>query len=127
MDMNKKNDFKFDIPSGYFDTLADRVMDRIQIEDTKNKRRKSLIFKITVALAACIAGFGIYNSLFMPKHSVILQSERDYVSQYKLDIVSKLSDVNLLDYMTTSSSEITRSSVDYTDIVNDYPLPITYY
>jgi hypothetical protein len=54
---------KFDIPDGYFDTLADNVMQSIDFDDRRRRRRRTNVLRtfgamMVVAFVACIAVFG---------------------------------------------------------------------
>ena len=46
---------KFDVPDGYFDTLADNVMQRIDFDDKQRKKRRSTVVRSIFAMAAAAA------------------------------------------------------------------------
>ncbi len=60
---HKENPFK--VPEGYFDTLSDRVMDRINREEPEKKVRIRQIIRPQLALAAAILGFALISYTFV--------------------------------------------------------------
>ncbi len=51
----------FKVPEGYFETLSDRVMDRIREEESGTKVRLWKIIRPQLALAAAILGFALIS------------------------------------------------------------------
>ena len=124
---------KFDVPDGYFDTLADNVMQRIEYEERKSKHKKNIVIKALLAVSSAAAVVGGIIFGWNSNESQLNQtasSEYDYQSYY-MDISSNVhNDIAVLDYLSqqeASSSSVSENYYDDVDIVSEYPTPITFY
>jgi hypothetical protein len=124
---------KFDVPDGYFDTLADNVMQRIEYEERKSKHKKNIVIKALLAVSSAAAVVG--GIIFWPvstesNYNQTASSDYDYQSYY-MDISSNVhNDIAVLDYISqqeASSNSVSENYYDDIDILNEYPAPITFY
>ena len=71
-DILENNNNPFTVPEGYFDTLQERIMNRIQDEGKHQKAARSIFrtttFRLLVAAAACILFVFLATTLYT-KHS----------------------------------------------------------
>ena len=116
---------QFDIPEGYFENLPDRLIQRIEFEDNQKKRKRHIILKRLCFSAAAVLCAGVFclpliNSGALNENQ---NSAPDYYIQYASDLLEKSGDVTALYY--TSMDETFYVKADLTDILNDYPSPIT--
>ena len=116
---------QFDIPDGYFENLSDRLMQRIEYEEVRKKRKRrviirSLSFSAAAVLCAGVFCFPLINSGTSPDKE---NSAPDYYVQYASDLLENSGDVTALYY--TSTDEAFSFKADFTEILNDYPSPIT--
>jgi hypothetical protein len=116
---------QFDIPEGYFENLPDRLIQRIEFEDNQKKRKRHIILKRLCFSAAAVLCAGVFclpliNSGALNENK---NSAPDYYIQYASDLLEKSGDVTALYY--TSMDETFYVKADLTDILNDYPSPIT--
>lgn len=94
-DHTKKESFK--TPSGYFETLSPRVMQRIQeYEQQKARRRKLQLHIISYAVAATAALFLVFGSVWMNSGTTPEVTEVAYEDTYLDDMVNYA----MLDYYT---------------------------
>ena len=79
---NKSNPFT--VPQGYFDTLQERVMNRIRTEENQMKANSRIIrmtpLRTLLAAAACIALIFMSASMY-----VLLSDKQSFVSQTVID------------------------------------------
>ena len=118
----------FDIPDGYFDELPDKIMQKIVFEDKKEKLKRNFIVRSVFFAAAAVLCAGIFLPiLFQNANSSIANTQKvstpDYNASYALDLLSTSTDEAALYY--TSFDEQKNSKTDFTEIIINYPTPIT--
>ncbi|MBQ3656952.1 MAG: hypothetical protein II956_08945 [Bacteroidales bacterium] len=116
---------QFDIPDGYFENLSDRIMNRIDYEENKRKHKRNLIirrlcFSAAAVLCAGIFCFSFFKTDFSDKNS---EKNTDYYTQYASDLLGNSADVTALYY--TSGEDNSFLSEDLSEVLNNYPSPIT--
>lgn len=104
---------KFDIPDGYFDTLADNVMQSIDFDDRRRRRRRTNVLRtfgamMVVAFVACIVVFGQQKT-----HTDLSGNEQQQFSEHYITLLSQqYSDINVIEYIDQAN--------DQDDFVEDY-------
>lgn len=102
-DINKNEPFK--APEGYFDSLADRIMDRIEEEEMPAKKHFSLAPWIKYSAAACIV-------LMVTAGIFFLNLPQDPTAS---ELLAEVSDEAILEYLADA------------DITTEEILEITYF
>lgn len=124
MKVQEKYKLEFDVPEGYFDSLADRVMNRIEFEDKRESKRKSLTIRFLLPIAAAIIGVGVFVHYFFRTDAIQVSApQSDYQSDYEANLVIKSSDLTMLFYAQEAPSA-DASENDIVEVVPDYPCPI---
>jgi len=104
---------KFDIPDGYFDTLADNVMQSIDFDDRRRKRRRANILRtfgamMVVAFVAYFAVFGQQTT----HHDLPGNGQQQFSEHYITNLSQQYSDVNVIEYIDQANEQ--------DDFVEDY-------
>lgn len=117
-----KNKFDFNPPEGYFDTLADRVMERIAVqdqEDTVRRAKRGRILKLSawIASAAAVIIAGVFA--LTPNHSQNeVNTERSLYEDYAtFSLIESTSTYSLCDYFyqNHTTPEVTYSAGEFAD------------
>ena len=118
---------KFDVPDGYFDTLADNVMQRIDFEDKQRKKRRSTVVRSIFAMtaAAAIAGVVVFGPQNRPNatHS---DAQQQFSDHYLTNISRQYSDINVIDYIDQSNNTDDAKTEYDADLVAMYASPINF-
>ena len=122
---------KYDTPSGYFESLPDKIMQRIDFEEKASNKRHSRILRILTYAAAALIGFGIFyiETLKQTVSSPAYENENIsdyYFSDYKNELAGKITDINVLSYIYPEDKSVLEKS-QMIDVMNGYPSPITFY
>lgn len=89
---------KFDVPSGYFDSLAGNVMANIKYEDDRRRRRRSIVRR-SLSVAALLCLVAALFSWFMPesRHDrQVLANYHDFVAD---NLENSCSDYGVMEYL----------------------------
>ena len=117
---------KFDIPENYFEDLPDKMIRRIEFEERKSARKRTVFTKILTYGAAAVICLGVFIEN-LQKQNVLTNENAfsgDYENEYAADIVQTINDAAVL-YYTSPESDNTKH--DLSDIADSYPSPITMY
>ncbi len=118
---------KFDVPDGYFDTLADNVMQRIDFDDKQRKKRRSTVVRsiFAMAAAAVIAGVVVFGPQNRPAatHS---DAQQQFSDHYLTNISRQYSDINVIDYIDQSNNTDDAKTEYDADLVAMYASPINF-
>jgi len=118
---------KFDVPDGYFDTLADNVMQRIDFDDKQRKKRRSTVVRsiFAMAAAAAIAGVVVFGPQNRPNatHS---DAQQQFSDHYLTNISRQYSDINVIDYIDQSNNTDDAKTEYDADLVAMYASPINF-
>ena len=118
---------KFDVPDGYFDTLADNVMQRIDFDDKQRKKRRSTVVRsiFAMAAAAAIAGVVVFGPQSSPNatHS---DAQQQFSDHYLTNISRQYSDINVIDYIDQSNNTDDAKTEYDADLVAMYASPINF-
>ena len=107
---------KFDVPDGYFDTLADNVMQRIDFDDKQRKKRRSTVVRSIFAMAAAAAIAGV----------VVFGPQNRPADHYLTNISRQYSDINVIDYIDQSNNTDDAKTEYDADLVAMYASPINF-
>lgn len=119
---------KYDIPKDYFESLPDKIMDRINFEQSSPNRGKMRILKFITYAAAVFIGFGIFYIEVLEKSANKENKEienSDFWEDYQNDLATKNTDVKVLYY--TEEDKLASDKSNLIEIMNEYPSPITFY
>lgn len=118
---------KFDVPDGYFDTLADNVMQRIDFDDKQRKKRRSTVVRsiFAMAAAAAIAGVVVFGPQNRPNatHS---DAQQQFSDHYLTNISRQYSDINVIDYIDQSNNTDNAKTEYDADLLAMYASPINF-
>jgi len=118
---------KFDVPDGYFDTLADNVMQRIDFDDKQRKKRRSTVVRsiFAMAAAAAIAGVVVFGPQSSPNatHS---DAQQQFSDHYLTNISRQYSDINVIDYIDQSNNTDDAKTEYDADLLAMYASPINF-
>jgi hypothetical protein len=114
---------KYEIPDDYFDSLPDRMMQRIEFEENKKRKKRGLVFKLINVSVAAVLCAGIFCAFAFSESGETSVEENSYESLYLTDILGKSGDVSLLYY--SSPDEQISGGADWTEVLSEYPSPIT--
>jgi ABC-type transporter MlaC component len=118
---------KFDVPDGYFDTLADNVMQRIDFDDKQRKKRRSTVVRsiFAMAAAAAIAGVVVFGPQNRPNatHS---DAQQQFSDHYLTNISRQYSDINVIDYIDQSNNTDDAKTEYDADLLAMYASPINF-
>ncbi|MBO4243791.1 MAG: hypothetical protein J5882_01875 [Bacteroidales bacterium] len=117
-----KTKFDFNPPEGYFDTLADRVMERISAQEqaeTVRRAKRGRILKISAWIASAAAV--LIAGMFALTHQNTTTETRGEKSLYEdyatYSLIESTSTYSLCDYFyqNTPSQEVTYSAGEFAD------------
>ena len=118
---------KFDVPDGYFDTLADNVMQRIDFDDKQRKKRRSTVVRsiFAMAAAAAIAGVVVFGPQNRPNatHS---DAQQQFSDHYLTNISRQYSYINVIDYIDQSNNTDNAKTEYDADLLAMYASPINF-
>lgn len=132
--MNQHNDniefkLKFDVPDGYFDSLAGNVMANIKFEDQKRSRRISIFRRsLSVAAVLClVSGLCVWS---IPESNHDRQAELNYLDFVTDGIANSYSDYGVMEYLDFNElpygSDV--EDADAYDLVSEfYASPVNLY
>ena len=118
---------KFDVPDGYFDTLADNVMQRIDFDDRQRKKRRTTVIRsvFAMAAAAAIAGVAVFGLQDRPA-DIPENGQQQFSDHYITNISSQYNDINVIDYI----DQINNPDEDATEYDDDllalYASPVNF-
>ena len=116
---------KFDVPDGYFDTLADNVMQRIDFDDHLRRRRRTITLRAIVAMAAVVTGV-----VFMTHRNVATDlpenPQQQFAEQYVNTASMQLSDINVIEYLDQSAQQDDGFDAYDTDLLAMYASPVNF-
>lgn len=118
---------KFDVPDGYFDTLADNVMQRIDFDDKQRKKRRSTVVRSIFAMAAAAAIVGVV--VFGPQNrpnATHSDAQQQFSDHYLTNISRQYSDINVIDYIDQSNNTDDAKTEYDADLVAMYASPINF-
>ncbi len=127
---NMKFNMNFDVPNGYFDSLADNVMANIKFEDGKRKHRKTVIWR-SLSVAAVLAVVAFLGLSYMPDDRPSFGDSRSYQDFVAGNYEASFSDYNVMEYL--EYNELPYGEPDgnpFSDLVSDYyasPVNIYYF
>ncbi len=118
---------KFDVPDGYFDTLADNVMQRIDFDDRQRKKRRITVVRsvFAMAAAAAIAGVAVFGPQDRPS-DIPENGQQQFSDHYITNISSQYNDINVIDYINQNSTNDDTELEYDADIVALYASPINF-
>ncbi|MCR5454163.1 MAG: hypothetical protein K6F33_04155 [Bacteroidales bacterium] len=117
----------FDVPDGYFDTLADNVMQRIDYDDKQRKKRRTMVVRsiFAMASAAAIAGVAIFGLQDRPV-AIPENGQQIFSNRYISTISSQCNDINVIEYIEQKERE-DNEVVEYdADLLAMYASPINF-
>ncbi|MBO4772704.1 MAG: hypothetical protein J5595_09210 [Bacteroidales bacterium] len=118
---------KFDIPDGYFDALADNVMQSIDFDEKRRKRRRANVLRtfgaiLVVAFVAGIAVFEQKNS----QTNFPVSEEQQFAAYYITNLSQQYSDINVIEYID-QANEQDYDIEDYdADLLAMYASPVNF-
>lgn len=116
----------FDVPAGYFDNLADTVLQRVKYED-KQARRQNIIMRIAIpAAASLIVAAGMWGFIMgSDTNSPSAEAQNSYIDQYTQNLESGINDNTVIDYITEMGAQDTNSDAEnMIDLAYEYyPAP----
>lgn len=116
---------KFDVPDGYFDTLADNVMQRIDFDDRRRRRRRTVALRTIVAMAAVATGVVLMMhrnvAADMPENP-----QQQFAEQYVNNVSAQLSDINVIEYLDQNSQQSDAVEPYDTDLLAMYASPVNF-
>ena len=115
-----KGTFNFNPPEGYFDTFADRVMERIAEEDSrveKSRASRGRILKLTawITSAAAVVVAGLF--IFRGQQPTPVLENVTYEDYATYSLIESSSTYSLCDYFydNAASQEVTYSASEFAD------------
>ncbi|MBQ1884885.1 MAG: hypothetical protein II165_07715 [Bacteroidales bacterium] len=112
-----KGKFNFNPPEGYFDTFADRVMERIAQEDKRKSASRGRILKLTawITSAAAVILAGIF--IFKEQQPAPVHENVTYEDYATYSLIESSSTYSLCDYFYDNSTaqEVTYSASEFAD------------
>ena len=116
---------KFDVPDGYFDTLADNVMQRIDFDDRRRRRRRTVALRTVVAMAAVWAGVVVWthrgSSADMPENV-----QQQFDAQYVSNVSANFSDIGVIEYLDQNSQQQTAVEEYDAELLAMYASPVNF-
>ena len=116
---------KFDVPDGYFDTLADNVMQRIDFDDKQRRRRRTITLRTVLAMAAAVTGIVVMThrdtSADMPDNP-----QQQFAEQYVNNVTVQLSDMNVIEYLDQNAQQSDYVDAYDTDLLAMYASPVNF-
>lgn len=116
---------KFDVPDGYFDTLADNVMQRIDFDDRRRRHRRTVALRTIVAMAAVATGVVLMMhrnvATDMPENP-----QQQFAEQYVNNVSAQLSDINVIEYLDQNSQQSDAVEPYDTDLLAMYASPVNF-
>ncbi len=116
---------KFDVPDGYFDTLADNVMQRIDFDDKQRRRRRTITLRTVLAMAAAVTGIVVMThrdtSADMPDNP-----QQQFAEQYVNNVTVQLSDMNVIEYLDQNAQQSDSVDAYDTDLLAMYASPVNF-
>lgn len=116
---------KFDVPDGYFDTLADNVMQRIDFDDKQRRRRRTITLRTVLAMAAAVTGIVVMThrdtSADMPDNP-----QQQFAEQYVNNVTVQLSDMNVIEYLDQNAQQSGSVDAYDTDLLAMYASPVNF-
>ncbi len=116
---------KFDVPDGYFDTLADNVMQRIDFDDKQRRRRRTITLRTVLAMAAAVTGIVVMThrdtSADMPD-----TPQQQFAEQYVNNVTVQLSDMNVIEYLDQNAQQSDSVDAYDTDLLAMYASPVNF-
>ncbi len=126
---NRKIALEAEPPEGYFDTLSEKVMNRIALEDAKRKGKQGRLFKfVNYRNLAIAAGFALilaivpfYKSIFESKNNVATMNELNIPANAEIDdLDSYIDDPELFEALAESELTIFKLTPYQSDVIIDY-------
>lgn len=116
---------KFDIPSGYFDNLADQVLERAKYEDTRQKHRSSVLRAVWCVAASVMIVAGSAMMAIHSSQSESMELSHDYYTDiHNTFLESMCDDITVIECLTeTQQKETSINEESVIDLVSDYPTP----
>lgn len=112
-----KGEFNFNPPEGYFDTFADRVMERIAQEDKRKSASRGRILKLTawITSAAAVILAGIF--IFKEQQPATVHENVTYEDYATYSLIESSSTYSLCDYFydNATAQEVTYSASEFVD------------
>lgn len=118
---NLKFNMQFDVPAGYFDSLASNVMANIKFEEQKHKRRKSIIWR-SISAAASISLIAFLAMVLKPEsgqQAVQLHNYADVVSETYASSMGYYEVMEMLDFDELPYGEEVEEE-ELVELVSDY-------
>ena len=116
---------KFDIPDGYFDTLADNVMQSIDFDNRRRRRRRTNVLRtfgaiMVVAFVACIAVFEQQTT-----HTDFPGNGQQQFSEHYITRLSQqYSDINVIEYIDQANEQTDDVENYDADLLAMYASPV---
>ncbi len=95
----------FEVPDGYFDTLADNVMQRIDFEDRQRKGRRVKFMRACGLMAAVVAGIAIFLNVGRTEPTFSDSPQQMFSQQYVTIMSQQYSDINVIDFINQNTNE----------------------
>lgn len=95
---NMKFNVNFDVPNGYFDSLADNVMANIKFEESRRNSRRRIVLRVFSA-AAVLCVFLILGVVLKPETGHGSQASIDYNDYVAESLEESCSDYNVMQYL----------------------------
>ena len=118
---------KFEIPDGYFDTLADNVIQRIDYDNKCRKRRRNKVLRtIGAAVAVIIVAGAAVLWQQAPQSNLPQNEQQQFSSHYITHVSQKYSDINVIEYIDQANNE-SDDIEDYdSELVAMYASPVNF-
>lgn len=117
----------FEVPDGYFETLADNVMQRIDFDDRQQKKRRTKIVRSIMAIASAATLVGIAVLGLKDHPNAIIENEQQMFSTYYLSSISaQYNDINVIDYIDQNNNPEYEDTEYDTDMLAMYASPINF-
>ena len=118
---------KFDIPDGYFDALADNVMQRIDFDDKRRKRRRTNVLRTfgVIMVVAFVAGIAVFGQQTQ-RTSFPENEEQQFSEHYLTNMSQQYSDINVIEYIDQANDQ--DNDIEYydTDLLALYACPVNF-
>lgn len=118
---------KFDIPDGYFDALADNVMQRIDFDDKRRKRRRTNVLRTfgAIMVVAFVAGIAVFGQQTQ-RTNFPENEEQQFSEHYLTNMSQQYSDINVIEYIDQANDQ--DNDIEYydTDLLALYACPVNF-
>ncbi|MBO7567941.1 MAG: hypothetical protein J6T60_12700 [Bacteroidales bacterium] len=121
----------FEVPDGYFDTLADNVMQRIDFEDRQRKDRRVKFMRACGLMAAVVAGIAIFLNVGRTEPTFSDSPQQMFSQQYVTIMSQQYSDITVIDFINQntneSEAEINEAASEYDiELLSMYASPVNF-